>query len=233
MTPVRISYFSDVLCVWAYAARRRVEELADNFKTNINIETHYCSVFPDAHTKIEANWKDRNGYNGFNHHINEVAERFPHINVANDLWLETRPRTSMTAHIFLKALTLIEAEDNVATNSASQPYFDSLTARADWAVRQTFFANGHDISDWQVLATIATELGVDEARVIEKVQSSEAVAAFAADINLAQQSDVTVSPTFLMNEGRQKLTGNVGYRVLEANVEELLRAPSATEASWC
>jgi hypothetical protein len=32
--------------------------------------------------------------------------------------------------------------------------------------------------------------------------------------------------------GRQKLFGNVGYRLLEANVQELLRAPK-DEASWC
>lgn len=233
MTPVRISYFSDVLCVWAYAARRRVEEMADNFKDNIKIESHYCSVFPDAHTKIATNWKDRDGYLGFNRHINEVAERFPHIEVADNLWLETRPRTSMTAHIFLKAIALIEAEDLAASGSSSLSFSEGLSNRADWAVRQAFFARGKDISDWHVLNAISQELGVDDGRLVEKLQNSEAVAAFAADLNLAQGSSVTVSPTYLMNEGRQKLTGNVGYRVLEANIDELLRTPSATQASWC
>ena len=41
------------------------------------------------------------------------------------------------------------------------------------------------------------------------------------------------SPSFVLNDGRQKLYGNVGYRVIEANIEELLRAPSADQASWC
>ena len=36
-----------------------------------------------------------------------------------------------------------------------------------------------------------------------------------------------------MNEGRQRLFGNVGYRVLEANVNELLRNDAAGVASWC
>lgn len=233
MTPVRISYFSDVLCVWAYAARRRVEELAENFGDKINIETHYCSVFPDAHTKISENWKDRDGFQGFNRHINEVAERFPHIEFRPDLWLNTRPRTSVTAHVFLKAISLIETEDRAQNSKSDAQFFDSLSGRADWAVRQAFFAKGEDISDWHVLNALANDLDVDEVRLIEKLQTSEAVAAFAADLNLATSSAVTVSPTYLMNEGRQKLTGNVGYRVLDANVEELLRAPTATEASWC
>ncbi len=233
MTAVRISYFSDVLCIWAYAARRRVEELADNFGDKIDIETHFCSVFPDAHTKILENWKDRDGFQGFNRHINDVSERFPHVQVRQDLWLKTRPRTSMTAHIFLKAISLIEREDLDQQNTSNTDFFDSLSSRADWAVRQAFFSDGADISNWHVLNDIATRLGIDEVRLIEKLQSSEAIAAFATDINLAQSSSVTVSPTYLMNEGRQKLTGNVGYRVLEANVDELLRAPTGTEASWC
>jgi hypothetical protein len=37
----------------------------------------------------------------------------------------------------------------------------------------------------------------------------------------------------LFNEGRQVLTGNVGYRVIEANVRELLRQPSDDQSSWC
>jgi hypothetical protein len=43
---------------------------------------------------------------------------------------------------------------------------------------------------------------------------------------------VDVSPTFVFNDGRQRLNGNVGYRVIEANVRELLRAPEAGR-SWC
>jgi hypothetical protein len=35
-----------------------------------------------------------------------------------------------------------------------------------------------------------------------------------------------------MNEGRQKLYGNVGYRILDANVRELWERPQA-QASWC
>jgi hypothetical protein len=36
----------------------------------------------------------------------------------------------------------------------------------------------------------------------------------------------------VLNEGRQHLNGNVGYRVIEANVRELLHKP-ADEMSWC
>jgi hypothetical protein len=35
-----------------------------------------------------------------------------------------------------------------------------------------------------------------------------------------------------MNQGRQILYGHVGYRVLNANIEELLSHPE-NKASWC
>ena len=42
------------------------------------------------------------------------------------------------------------------------------------------------------------------------------------------------SPSLLLNQGRQRLYGNVvGFHVIEANIQELLRKPCASDASWC
>ena len=83
------------------------------------------------------------------------------------------------------------------------------------------------------LNKIADGLGIDNAVLDEKIRSSEAVAQLAVDYNLSQIHGVAGSPTFIMNDGRQKLFGNVGYRLIEANVQELLRSASEEEASWC
>ena len=54
----------------------------------------------------------------------------------------------------------------------------------------------------------------------------------AEDLDLARAQAIQASPTLLFNEGRQRLTGNVGYRIIEANIRELLeRAPD--QLSWC
>jgi predicted DsbA family dithiol-disulfide isomerase len=37
MEPIRISYFSDVLCVWAYIAQIRLDELKTTFQDKIAI----------------------------------------------------------------------------------------------------------------------------------------------------------------------------------------------------
>ena len=232
MSPVRVSYFSDVLCIWAYAAQRRIDQLVHTFGDEISVDAHFCSVFPDAPGKIEEKWKTRGGFEGFNAHINEVGAKFPHIEVHEHLWLETRPRTSASGHMFLKAIEIIEREE-AGNESGLKPYLDRLSTRAAWELRCAFFASAQDISDRRVHKEIAAGLGIDYARVEEKILSSEAVAGLASDYDLSNRLGVEGSPTFLMNDGRQKLFGNVGYRLIEANVQELLRAPPEDEASWC
>jgi predicted DsbA family dithiol-disulfide isomerase len=44
MEPIRIFYFSDVLCVWAYIAQIRLDELKATFQDKITIEYQYGSV---------------------------------------------------------------------------------------------------------------------------------------------------------------------------------------------
>ncbi len=232
MSAVEIDYYSDVLCFWAYAAERRIEELEAAFGDQIVITAHYCSVFPDAWGKIEDKWGAQGGFAGFNRHLNEAAKQFPHLTVSDQLWLHTRPRTSASAHLFLKAVELID-QDHHGDALPSVPYSQRLSNRAAWATRRAFFAEARDISDWNVHKEIAGELGFDYGQVEEKIRSSEAMSLLAVDYTISQALGVAGSPTFIMNNGRQKLFGNIGYRLLEANVQELLRNPSDSEASWC
>jgi len=229
MTPVRISYFSDVLCIWAYAAQARLDRLIEKFGDKIIIETHYCSVFPDAHKKIGLGWKERGGFEGFNQHLLEIAAKFPHIEVNESLWLQIRPRTSASAHLFLKAIEIIERE----AGGDLARYPDRLSTHAAWLIRESFFSMALDVSDWRVFEEIAEKLKLKYTKIDEKIRSSQAVAELAGDYDLSQKLGIEGSPTFLMNQGRQKLFGNVGYRLIEANVQELLRRSGKNDASWC
>ncbi len=115
----------------------------------------------------------------------------------------------------------------------TRPYLDRISTKAARETRLAFFAEAKDISDWHVHRDIAARIGIDYNEVDQRIRSSEAIAAVAADYDLAQKHGIQGSPTVLMNEGRQELFGNVGYRLLEANVQELLRRKPENEASWC
>jgi len=232
MSPVRVSYYSDILCIWAYVAQRRLEQLAQKFGDELSIDGHFLSIFADARSKIGEQWGARGSFEGYNGHIKEIARRFPHIDIHERVWLETRPHTSACAHLFLKAIEIIEL-DGIGSDVERQPYLDRISTRAAWELRRAFFASAKDISDWRVHSEIADQLGIDYGLVGEKIRSWEAIAQLTNDYNLSQKYGVEGSPTFIMNEGRQKLFGNVGYRLIEANVQELLRNAPEDEASWC
>ena len=68
-TPVVIDYYSDILCVWAWIAQRRNEELNDKLLDKIEWRYHYLDIFGDASNKIPNQWQDKGGFIGFSNHI--------------------------------------------------------------------------------------------------------------------------------------------------------------------
>jgi predicted DsbA family dithiol-disulfide isomerase len=229
MSVVEVTYFSDFLCVWAYVSQARVNAVKEKFGDAVRIEHRLCSVFGDTARKITSTWKDKGEYEGFNLHLREVAERFPHIEVHPDIWLKTRPLTSASTHLFVKAVQQWSRESR-ATGSQSPPH---ILDNVMWAFRCAFFRDCRDISRWDIQCEIAEALGVDIGAIEERIHSGIAFARLAADYQDADKMRIEGSPSFVLNEGRQKLYGNVGFHLMEANIQELIRSPRTGEASWC
>lgn len=225
MQPIRISYFSDALCVWAYIAQIRLDELVANFPDQVSIDYHFVSVFGNAREKLENRWRDRGGFKGYSDHVHEVVKKFNHITVHPDIWTDMIPPSSMSCHLFLHAVQLLEIKGIV-------PKSEKMFEKATWTFRERFFQDLANISDRTVQFAIAEELGLPIAAIEAQINSGEAYAQLAKDFDLVKEHTVSVSPTLIFNEGRQRLNGNVGYRVIEANIRELLHTPPG-EQSWC
>lgn len=225
MEPIHIFCFSDVLCIWAYIAQIRLDELKATFQDKIVIEHHFVPVFGYAHEKLETRWRDRGGLKGYNEHIQAVAKKFDHITIHPDVWTSITPASSTSCHLFLHAIQLLEAKGLV---DREQQLFEKTI----WAFREAFFTQLADISDRRVQLKIAESLGFPIEAIQSQIESGEAYAQLSKDYDLVKEHTVTVSPTLIFNEGRQRLNGNVGYRVIEANIRELLNNPPG-EQSWC
>jgi predicted DsbA family dithiol-disulfide isomerase len=105
--------------------------------------------------------------------------------------------------------------------------------REEYVIRCAFFRDCRDISRWDTQCEIAARLGADVDAIEGCIRGGAAFARLARDYEDADKVRIEGSPSFVLNEGRQKLYGNVGFHLMEANVQELLRAPRADEASWC
>jgi predicted DsbA family dithiol-disulfide isomerase len=229
---VHISYVSDVLCVWAYVAEVRLDEVRKEFGESVELEYRFIPVFGATHHRIAEGRKDRGGYAGFGQHVRKVAEGFPYVSVSDGVWTEVAPTTSSTAHEMLCAARLLVAEEVIDPARRADLGGRTVFEEAAWQVRAAFFEHARDISNYDVLLDVLDQAGLPTTAIEAKLKSGEAMAEVCRDIELRDEHKIEGSPTYYLNQGRQKLYGNVGYRVVSANLRELLEQPGH-QASWC
>ncbi len=223
MDRVKITYFTDALCVWAYVSQVRMDELKANFEDAVELDCRYFHVFGDVANKIETAWRERGGLAAYRNHVREIVEKFGHVELHENTWNTDVPNSSMPAHLFLCAIRCAESSGKLAAGASD---------RAAWAMRQAFFRHGRNVSRTKVLLEITELISLAVADIEDAIATGAAHATLAGDLEIARAQSITASPTLLFNEGRQRLTGNVGYRIIEANIRELLeRAPG--QLSWC
>jgi predicted DsbA family dithiol-disulfide isomerase len=220
---IHVDHYSDLLCVWAYVAQARMDELQKQFPSEIEINWHYLAVFGNVPGKLASQWGARGGVAGYAAHMREVAAGFEQVTVHADTWENVTPQSSAPAHLYLCAARVAASNGLLPADSE---------AKLGWAFRVAFFSDALDISAAAVLRKICIQQGLELSVLDKLLDSGSAYAAFCNDMQLARDANVRSSPTLIFNEDRQRLTGNVGYRIIEANVRELLERPQ-TQHSWC
>ena len=213
-----IDYYSDVLCVWAWIAQRRIDELNKKFGDKIQFSYYYVDIFGSVEAKMETQWAAKGGYDGFARHVKHACDDHDSVIVNSKLWRAVKPTTSANAHLVLKAIEL---------NFGKSAGIDMALA-----IRKGFFEDALDISNLDCLYQLVEGNDLDPKLVKASINSGLAVAALMTDYQQAKKNAIKGSPSYVIDGGRQTLYGNVGYRVLSANIEELLKKP-ANEASWC
>ncbi len=229
---VEVAYYSDVLCIWAYAAQIKLEEIRRQFGANVDISSHYISVFGNVAEKLHAGWQQRGGTKAYSDHVKHIAENMPHIDVHRDIWTRNIPPSSASCHVFLKAVQLLEAKGGIGQQPVASSNGRTLSEETAWQMRLAFFRDVQNIAELECLLRIAEQLNLPTGKILTLINNGEAHAAFSSDLEMQTKQSIQGSPTFVLNEGRQILYGNVGYRVIEANIQELLETPEG-QASWC
>ncbi len=229
-SPVTIAYFSDVLCVWAYAAQRKLDELRNQFRSQIDIQCHYMPVFGNTRVRIGEGWKERGGYAGYGAYVKNIAEPLGYIDIHHDIWTKNVPVSSAGCHLFLKAVQALQEKGEISDRE--NPQGRSVLEEVAWQMRLAFFRDLEDIAQLSVQGKVAERLGLPLAAIMHEIETGEAYAALCLDLERKDKYKIEGSPTFVLNDGRQKLYGNVGYRIIEVNVQELL-TESGNRASWC
>lgn len=217
-SPLKFDYYTDILCIWAWVSELRVAALQKEFGESLHINMKYMDVFGDVNQKMNTTWKDRGGFTGFSEHIQKTAKSFPELEVHPLLWTDTQPLSSSMPHLYIKAVQLNES------NACSQQFA--------LAIRKAFFIDARNISNQNILQSIAKEQGVNLSSLLGSLDNGSAMASLMQDYQSAKAKSLQGSPTYILDNGRQTLFGNVNYRVLKANVESLLQPSQTNSPSW-
>ena len=223
-----IDYYTDILCVWAYFAQIKVDELKREFGARIRLNCHFITLFGNNEVRIGQGYED-GGYAGYSRHVRELGAHFPHVDIHPDIWTRNIPASSMPVHLTLKAVQLLAGQGRLPeTSSQGRDVFEELT----WRLRLAFFRDLRNIARQDVLHDHLRALDISVEAVEEQIRNGNAYAALALDADAHRNRMIEGSPTWIMNEGRQRLYGNVGYRAIAANVQELLER-DIDLPDWC
>lgn len=228
---IDVKYFSDIFCIWAYINQGRITELIKNKKDNINISYHFMPMFGSVKNKICRKWETMDAYAD---HVIQLADQFEQVKVHPKIWRENIPNSSASAHLAIKAINILIEKGQL--DGARQEKYKGLTKVEEfvWRLRKAFFRDIRNISARNVQFEILEELNIPNQAVVDLLTNGEAMASLFDDFTLKEDFHVIGSPTMVLNEGRQKLYGNVRYNLVKANIEELINNPEMEEyASWC
>jgi len=229
---IHIDYFSDVLCIWAYIAQIRIDELTSQYADQIKFNQHFIPVFGSTEKRITNQWKEKGGFQGYHDHVMGVCAKFDHIEVHPEIWLENIPKSSASCHHFLTSVYLLEKKNLITCERDKQCKGRTLFEETIWQMRLHFFRDCQNVADLDAQTKIAREMDLPVEQIIKQMHTGEAMAAMCSDLELRDEYKIAGSPTYVLNEGRQKLYGNVGYKIISANIREILDNPS-NQASWC
>lgn len=228
---IEVEIFTDILCVWSYFAQARLDQLKRDFGDRVELHPRCISTFGNSSGKIGNDWKDRGGREGLNRYLRKLSGHWDYVDLHPEIWLRNAPASSEPAHLYIKAAQRLEAEGEFA--NAADTNGRKVADVFAWRLRCAFFARAENVADVSVLRRVAADVGLPVDALQELVDRGHAHAALQCDRDAEQAYCVSGSPTLVFNEGRQKLYGNVGYRIIEANIRELLRNAHHGEATWC
>jgi predicted DsbA family dithiol-disulfide isomerase len=217
-TPLIIDYYSDVLCVWSWIAQRRNDELKKQWGDQVVLRQHFLNLFGSYERRMTQQWAARGGAAGFADYVHASVKPFDNAPVHPELWRSVKPNSSLNAHLLIKASEL--------------HYGCTASEQFTRAIRDAFYTHAQNIGQQSLLLDIAHQQSLDKAPLLDALESGAAAASLMSDYQKAQENNIKGSPSWVLDGGRQVLYGNVGYRVLHANIDELLRTPTG-EASWC
>ncbi len=192
---IEVEIWSDVVCPWCYIGKRRFETaiaaVADEIDVDIVFRPYQLdptASLGKAGPVVDAYAKKFGGPERARQIIEHVTA------VAAESGIEFRMDRALRANTLLahRLLWLARASH--------------LQIAMKERLLHAYFIDGLDIGDPEVLATCASEVGLDHDRVLAFLDSDDGVAEVGDELRLAAELEITAVPTFVF-DGRWMVPG--------------------------
>lgn len=214
-----VTYWSDPLCIWAYVAQDKLDRLMARYGHRLDLTCRVVPVFGSIeHRFTKGSWR-KAGPQGRAAATKDVAHRFGHTEVDGACWTQAGvPASSWAPGLAIEAVAIAEDADHAPEGS---------TAAYQQALRTAFFVDGANIALRDVQGQVANDVGLDWDLIAAALDDGRAMARLYEDHTERERLGVQGSPTWVFDEGRAMLYGNVSEAVLQATVHELLEGVDA------
>jgi len=222
--PLTFSYWTDPLCVWAYVCQPKLENVMGTYGDNVTCQQRMIPVFTSMQRRFAKGgaWEGKDGTARREATV-RIATNMGFDNVTGEVWEKDMPTSSMPAAMAFCGVSLLEERGDVA-QGASARYVDGL--------RRAFFERNQNTARRQVQLALAEELDVAPDKLAATLDDGTALARLFEDYEDKEKHKLRGSPSWVFDNGRSVLFGNVAAGVVHGVVEELLygKHPGCT---WC
>ncbi|MDH5491316.1 MAG: hypothetical protein OEY14_05130, partial [Myxococcales bacterium] len=110
MMPVRFSYWSDPLCIWAFVGQKKLDDLLEEFGDRFEVVYRVVPVFGSVSWRFREGAWARDGIEGRVRKTREIALANGHPEVQGEVWARSTPSSSWAPGAAIKAVFSLEAE---------------------------------------------------------------------------------------------------------------------------
>ncbi|WP_293313783.1 DsbA family protein [Pedobacter sp. UBA5917] len=192
---MKMFYFTDPMCSWCYGFSPVVKKLKENYP-GIDLEIISGGFSPGSKQVVDNEYRAFLEYHWHNVHARS-GQYFDHSMkfVSENFCYDTEPSS--------RALT-------VAQQLLPGQEFELLSL-----MQKSFYAEGKDITDGLVLATLAEEMGIEKNTFLESFKSEEMKLKTQQGFQFSRQLGVQGFPTLLTLEGGKVKVISPGFQSYE------------------
>jgi predicted DsbA family dithiol-disulfide isomerase len=195
VSPMRVEIFSDVICPWCYIGKRRLDKAIANLHARgveVDIEISYKPYQLDPTAPVGQSIPVIEGYAKKFGGVEKAQQILDHVtNIAAQDGIVFNMDIALRANTLLAHRLLVMAH---------RDYGSVLQAKLKERIMQSYFTDGEDIADHDVLSKCASEVGIQREASLMFLLSNECVVDVQESLQMASENGITAVPTFIFND---------------------------------